>query len=187
MVLNDIGPAIEPRGLARLKTYIGRTPAPDDWDDAARILRRLHGGQFTALDDDDWRAFARMTWRDEEWLARPATTIRLWRGLSTASSSIGRYRPCGDEFAALSAAPVLAIRGENSDLLSAETLARMEREHPRFDQIVIAGEGHAPLLIRNAVLQRISAFIMGSEGQGLPADAIVPREAPGFDLDSPRP
>jgi pimeloyl-ACP methyl ester carboxylesterase len=184
VVLNDIGPAIEPRGLARLKTYIGRTPAPDDWDDAARILRRLHGGQFTALDDDDWRAFARMTWRDEEGspvgdydpaLARTFDGVEFDRPLPTL------WR----EFAALSATPVLAIRGENSDLLSAETVARMEREHPRLDHIVIAGEGHAPLLIRNAVLQRISAFIMGSEGQGLPADAIVPRDAPGFDLDSP--
>ena len=35
VVLNDIGPAIEPRGLARIKTYVGRTPSPDDWSDAA--------------------------------------------------------------------------------------------------------------------------------------------------------
>ena len=47
IVLNDIGPKIEPLGLARIKTYVGRTPAPDDWDDAVRILKRLHGAQFT--------------------------------------------------------------------------------------------------------------------------------------------
>ena len=70
LVLNDIGPVIEARGLARIKTYVGRTPAPDDWDDAARILRRLHGAQFTALSDSDWEAFARMTYRDEN--GRPA-------------------------------------------------------------------------------------------------------------------
>jgi pimeloyl-ACP methyl ester carboxylesterase len=184
VALNDIGPAIEPRGLARLKTYIGRTPAPDDWDDAVRILRRLHGSQFTALDDDDWWAFARMTWRDEEGLpvgdydpalARTFDGVEFDRPLPTL------WR----EFAALGGTPVLAIRGENSDILSTETMARMEREHGRFDHIVIAGEGHAPLLIRNAVLQRISAFVMESEGQGLPADAIVPRETPGFDLDRP--
>ena len=60
------GRSIEARGLARIKTYVGRTPAPDDWDDAVRILRRLHGAQFTALSDDDWDAFARMTYRDED-------------------------------------------------------------------------------------------------------------------------
>lgn len=173
VVLNDIGPAIEARGLARLKTYIGRTPSPDDWDDAVRILRRLHGAQFTALDDNEWSAFARMTWQDEE--GRPTADYdpalaRTFDGVEFDQPMPTLWR----EFAALHAAPVLAIRGENSDILSAETLARMEREHPRFDHIVIAGEGHAPLLIGNAVIQRISAFIMAAEGHALPADAIVP-------------
>lgn len=184
VVLNDIGPAIEPRGLARLKTYIGRTPAPDDWDDAIHILRRLHGGQFTALDENDWATFARMTWRDREGL--PVADYDP--ALAKTFDGVELDRPMvtlWPEFAALGAVPVLAIRGENSDILSADTLVRMEQEHPRFDHIVIAGEGHAPLLIGNAVLQRISAFITGSEGQGLPADAIVPREAPRFDRDSP--
>jgi len=80
----------------------------------------------------------------------------------------------------------LAIRGENSDIFSADTLARMEQEHPSFDRITVEGEGHAPLLMRDALLQRISAFIMASEGQGLPADTIAaPRGSPGFDPDSP--
>ena len=70
VVLNDIGPVIEPVGLARIKTYIGRTPAPDDWDDAIHIIKRLHGGQFTALGDAEWEAFARATYRDED--GRPA-------------------------------------------------------------------------------------------------------------------
>ena len=66
VVLNDIGPVIEPVGLARIKTYIGRTPAPDDWDDAIHIIKRLHGGQFTALSEAEWMAFARTTYRDED-------------------------------------------------------------------------------------------------------------------------
>lgn len=184
VVLNDIGPAIEPRGLARLKTYIGRTPLPDDWDDAVRILRRLHGGQFAALGDDEWRAFARMTWRDENGL--PASDYdpalaRTFDGVEFDQPLPTLWR----EFAALSATPVLAIRGENSDIFSAGTLARMEREHPRLDHVVIAGEGHAPLLIRASILQRISAFIMASEGQGLAPDAVVTPPSQGFDLDSP--
>jgi pimeloyl-ACP methyl ester carboxylesterase len=182
VVLNDIGPAIEPRGLARLKTYVGRIPAPDDWDDAARILRRLHGSQFTALGDDDWRAFARMTWRDEDGLpvgnydpalARTFDGVEFDRPLPTL------WR----EFAALNSKPVLTIRGENSDIFEGETLARMAREHPRLDSIVIEGEGHAPLLIRDALLQRISTFIMASEGEGLPIEAIAPQAAPQPALD----
>ena len=78
VVLNDIGPVIEPQGLARIKTYVGRTPAPDDWDDAVGILRRLHGQQFTALSDADWMTFARMTYRDEN--GRPGQRLRSGAG-----------------------------------------------------------------------------------------------------------
>ncbi len=184
VVLNDIGPAIEPRGLARLKTYVGRTPAPDDWDDAVRILRRLHGNQFGALGDDEWGVFARMTWRDENGLP----TGNYDPALARTFDGVEFDRPLPTlwrEFAALSPRPVLAIRGENSDIFSAETLERMAREHPRFDRVIIDGEGHAPLLVRDPLLQRISGFIMASEGQDLPPDAIVGHGAPGFRLDSP--
>src|SRR5258708_20292900 len=64
LVLNDIGPAIEARGLARIKSYVGRTPFPDSWTDAARIQRRLHGGQFTDWTDADWDEYARLTFDD---------------------------------------------------------------------------------------------------------------------------
>lgn len=184
VVLNDIGPAIEPRGLARIKTYVGRTPAPDDWDDAVRILRRLHGGQFTELSDEDWRRFARMTWRDRDGI--PVGDYDPALGKTFDGVEFDRPMPTlWKEFAALASLPVLTIRGENSDLLSAETVARMEKEHPRFDQITVAGQGHAPLMIHDAIFQRISAFIAGIEGQTPPLDAIALREPAAFDLDRP--
>jgi pimeloyl-ACP methyl ester carboxylesterase len=184
VVLNDIGPAIEPKGLARIKTYVGRTPAPDDWDDAVRILRRLHGGQFTSLSDADWRAFARMTWCEQDGvpvgdydpaLARTFDGVEFDRPMPTLWK----------EFAALAGVPVLVIRGENSDILSAETVGRMEKRHPRFDQITIEGQGHAPLLIHDAIFQRISVFVSGIEGQAAPLDAAVPRSPTAFDIDTP--
>jgi pimeloyl-ACP methyl ester carboxylesterase len=166
IVLNDVGPALEPRGLARLKTYIGRTPAPDDWNDAAHILRRLHGHQFTALDDEAWASFARMTWRDEDGIPvgdyDPALA-RTFDGIEFDQPLPTLWR----EFAALSASPVLAIRGENSDILSDATLQRMEREHPRVDRLVVAGQGHAPLLIDAAILRRIADFVASAEGEGV--------------------
>jgi pimeloyl-ACP methyl ester carboxylesterase len=184
VVLNDIGPAIEATGLARIKTYVGRTPAPDDWDDAVRILQRLHGVQFPALDDDDWAAFARLTWRDEG--GRPVSDYDPALARTLDGVEFDRPLPSlWNEYAVLATvAPVLAIRGENSDILAAGTLARMEAMHPRFDQITIDGEGHAPLLIHNAILQRISAFINGVEGSAPPTDAVVPRARPVFDLDA---
>lgn len=185
LVLNDIGPVLEPRGLARIKTYVGRTPAPNDWIDAKRLMRRLHGAQFTALTDDDWDAFARLTYREENGLPvgdyDPA--------LAQTFDGIEFDKPVPtlwDEFRSLRSVPVLAIRGENSDLLSEDTLAAMAAAHPRFESLTISGEGHAPLLRHAQLLQRISAFVTHVEGTGPPADAVIPRAHIAYDLDAPR-
>lgn len=182
LVLNDVGPVIEARGLARIKAYVGRTPQPDDWPDAAHIQRRLHGGQFTAWGDEDWDAFARLTYRDEGGM--PAGDYDP--ALAGTLDGIDLDRPIPtmwDEFGALGAIPILSIRGENSDLLSADTVKRMAAAHPHIDAITVAGEGHPPLLRQAQVLNRISAFITSIEDAGPPTTATIPREPATFDLD----
>ncbi|MBN9021475.1 MAG: alpha/beta hydrolase [Rhizobiales bacterium] len=185
VVLNDIGPSIEARGLARLKTYVGRMPAPNDWDDAVVLLRRLHGRQFEALSEADWRAFAWMTWRDVDGmpagdydpaLARTFDGVEFDHPVPTLWS----------EFATLKHLPVMAIRGENSDILSLATLERMAAEHPGLVRIDVAGEGHPPLLTRPALLDRIAGFIADAEGERPPLDGLSPKTAPRFDLDAPK-
>jgi pimeloyl-ACP methyl ester carboxylesterase len=184
VVLNDIGPVIEPQGLARIKTYVGRTPAPDDWQDAVGILRRLHGQQFTALGDADWMTFARMTYREEE--GRPVNDYDPALARTFDGVTFDEPMPeLWNEFKALGPVPVLAIRGEHSDLLSDETLDRMAAAHPHFESVTIPGQGHPPLLIHTPVLQRISVFITNAEGSGPPVDAVIPRQVPEFDLDEP--
>ena len=63
------------------------------------------------------------------------------------------------QFEGLRFVPVLALRGENSDLLSAETLAEMGRRHPRFEAHIVAGQGHAPLLLDAPTIARIAQFV----------------------------
>ena len=79
--------------------------------------------------------------------------------------------------------PVLAIRGENSDILSSATLDEMARVHPGLESIIVAGEGHPPLL-RHALLQRISSFVTNIEGSSPPADAIIPQARETYDIDA---
>jgi pimeloyl-ACP methyl ester carboxylesterase len=182
LVLNDIGPAIEARGLARLKTYVGRTPVPDDWADAARIQKRLHGGAFTRWDAGDWDHFARLTYADEGGIPKPDYDPAL--AATLAGIEFDRPIPAlWDEFRALKDVPVMAIRAANSDILSAETLATMTSAHPGVDTVTVPDEGHAPLL-RGPLLPRIAAFIARIEGGSVSPDAVVARDLPVFDLDS---
>ncbi len=183
LVLNDIGPTLEAVGLARIKTYVGRTPLPDDWADAVRILKRLHGGHFTSLNEEQWMAFARTTYREEDGRPVPDYDPALARTLD----SIEFDEPLPNlwnEFRALKSVPVLSIRGGNSDLLSTATVAAMAAEHQLLESLTVPGEGHPPILAGANLLNRISAFISGIEGSGPPADAVVPRQPPVFDLDA---
>lgn len=177
LVLNDIGPEIEPLGLARLKTYVRRTPSPDDWDDAVRILKRLHGAQFTGLNDSQWMDFARKSYREEN--GRPAADYDPALGRSFDGVEFDEPVPTmWREFRALRSIPILAVRGANSDILSTSTLAAMAAEHPHFETIVVPGEGHPPLLAGTHLPQRISSFITGIEGSGPPIEAVVPGPVP---------
>src|SRR5215475_9804036 len=63
-VLNDIGPVIEPEGVMRIKSYVGKLPRPASFHEAADMLRRLFGSQFPKLSDDDWVGFARRTFKE---------------------------------------------------------------------------------------------------------------------------
>ena len=175
LVLNDIGPTIEPLGLARIKTYVGRMPAPDDWADAERILRRLHGAQFTGLSDTDWQTYTRLTFRNDN--GRPAGDYDP--ALARTFDGVEFDKPVPtlwDQFATLAKTPVLVIRGENSDLLSRETVAAMAAAHPGLETITVPGQGHAPLLIHSPLIQQIAAFVAAAEGDRPDPDAIFPRE-----------
>src|SRR5262249_45002821 len=63
-VLNDIGPVIEPGGLMRIKSYVGKLPQPASFREAAEILQRLFGSHFPKWSDADWLAFARRTFKE---------------------------------------------------------------------------------------------------------------------------
>jgi pimeloyl-ACP methyl ester carboxylesterase len=68
------------------------------------------------------------------------------------------------QFEGLSGVPMLAIRGENSKLLSAATLAEMGRRHPDCQTLTIEGQGHAPLLETGTLPQAIAGFFERAEG-----------------------
>jgi pimeloyl-ACP methyl ester carboxylesterase len=168
VVLNDIGPVIESDGLARIGAYVGRVPVPNDWEEAARVVRDLNQRQFPAVPDGAWSELARQYFNDENGLPSAAYDPALGKALAQMGSAIPQLWP---QFAALSHVPVMTLRGENSDILSAATLEEMRRRHPHLEAVTVKGQGHAPLLKDAASIGAIAQFL--ARADALPAAAAA--------------
>lgn len=157
-VINDIGPVIEPAGLLRIRGYVGKMPAPTDAAHAIEIAKALMGAQFSGLDEDDWRIFARATWPEVDGRLAPDYDPALLKTLEALDLD-APLPVLWHLFEGLRNVPVLVIRGANSDILSATTLAKMAEAHPDLETHSVPDEGHAPLLHRSMTVEAIRGFI----------------------------
>ena len=154
MVLNDVGPFIPAAALARIKGYIGDMSEFADLAGLERHLRRVHA-PFGALSDAQWAHLAahsartlpngRLALHYDPTIATPIVTAEpkevdlwpVWRQISI---------------------PVLAIRGESSDLLLPETLERMAAGGTATH--VVPDAGHAPALMDAPTIAVIRGFLL---------------------------
>jgi pimeloyl-ACP methyl ester carboxylesterase len=162
-ILNDIGPVVEAQGLARIRGYVGKLPAPHSWDDAKDLARRVMGAQFTSLSEDEWLAYAKLTFQEKDGKFIPRYDVKLMNQLEALDLE-APLPTAWPQFEGLANVPTLSLRGENSDLLSEATVAEMAQRHPRFQAHTVAGQGHAPLLLDAATIGVIANFIARSEG-----------------------
>jgi pimeloyl-ACP methyl ester carboxylesterase len=169
VVLNDIGPVIEGTGLARIKKYLTARRRIPDWPAAIQAARDIGGGQFPTLTDEDWRAAAEGYFVETPKGLVPQFDPGLLKAVAEADFA-ERIPVLWPQFMSLARVPVLAIRGEFSDLLSAKSLAAMAARHPQFEQLTVQGQGHPPLLRDRISLERIEAFARRCE---IPGGAVA--------------
>jgi len=158
VVLNDIGPVIEREGLLHIKSYVGKLPRPESFEQGGEFLRRLFEPQFPKLTEQQWLAAARRTFKEEDGRLLPTYDIALSRTLDAIDAE-HPLPPMWEAFDALAGVPVMAIRGGNSTLLSAGTLQAMAARHPGLETLEVPEQGHPPLLAEADVIARIADFI----------------------------
>jgi pimeloyl-ACP methyl ester carboxylesterase len=158
VILNDIGPVIETRGLLLIRQYLEARTVLTSWDEAVENLKRVHGATFPALCEADWDDMAKAIFREKN----GEIVADFDPALIEPLKSISDDTPMADFwtlYEALKPVPLMTIRGENSAVLSPATLAEMAKRHPRMRSIAALGQGHAPLLHRPDLLAEIRGFI----------------------------
>jgi pimeloyl-ACP methyl ester carboxylesterase len=163
VVLNDIGPLIEPRGLMRIRGYVGKLPQPTTFEEGADILRRLFSAQFPKLTAEDWLVASHRTFKEQNGALVPTYDVRLTKMLEGVDFE-KPFPPLWKEFDALAHVPLMCVRGANSDLLSAETVEAMRARRPDMTAIEVPDQGHAPLLMETDVIAAITGFIGRCQG-----------------------
>jgi pimeloyl-ACP methyl ester carboxylesterase len=162
VVMNDIGPVVETRGMARIVRYVQRMPVPRNWPDAAILLREMNERAFPEFTDAQWEEIAKDLFDERKGGLVRAYDRRLARALGTIDLS----RPVPDmwpQFIALGQVPVFVIRGANSDLLSVDTLEAMVERHPNLRTMTVPDQGHAPVLKERETVEAIAAFFAAND------------------------
>ena len=157
LVLNDVGPEIDPKGLERIRTYTGMLPPVATWGEAVRQLRGVYGNAWPGLSDERWSLLVRRSYRED---ASGAPVLdcdpRIGDAVRAAPPVPGGLWPI---FARLHSVPMLVIHGALSDILSVSTLERMQREKPDLERVTVGNRGHVPLLDEPAALGAIDHFL----------------------------
>ena len=156
LCLNDIGPVIEPAGLAKISDYVGRNPAARTLAALVAKLPQSMAG-FAGVPEARWRDFAARLY-DE---GPRGLTIRYDPALRTAfraafNGPVADLWPLFDAGAGL---PLALIRGANSDLLSAATVAEMRRRRPDMIVAEVPNRGHVPFLDEPEALGALNAWL----------------------------
>jgi pimeloyl-ACP methyl ester carboxylesterase len=158
MVLNDIGPEIDPKGIERIKSYTGTLPPVGSWADAIKQLRVVYGNAWPDLSDAMWSTLVRRSYRENA-AGIPVLDCDPRVGEALRAAPAAPPEAFWPIFAQLRPLPMLVLRGDSSDILSAGTLERMRREKPDLERVTVGNRGHVPLLDEPEALAAIDRFL----------------------------
>lgn len=158
VVLNDVGPVIEPAGLARIRSYVGRSGNWPTWLHAARALADNNRVVYPDYGIEDWLRMAKRVYR----LGSNGRIVIDYDTRISEPMRAAADQPPLDLWPALQAwneVPTLVLRGELSDVLAPATVARMTSILANAESATVPRTGHAPTLDEPAAVAAIDCLL----------------------------
>jgi pimeloyl-ACP methyl ester carboxylesterase len=157
-ILNDVGPTLDPVGLTRIRSYVGKVGPYPTWMHAAHALADTQGSAYPQYSITDWLAMAKR-------LARLEPNGRIVMDYDPKIAEPFKL-PGGEAgvnlwpaFELLAQKPMLTLRGAHSDILSAATLVEMAHRAPKSRTCTVPNIGHAPVLDEPVAISAITLFL----------------------------
>lgn len=162
VVFNDVGPEVEAAGIARIRSYVGRSGNWPTWLHAARSLSANQRHVYPDYRIEDWLQMAKRLYR----LSGNGRIVIDYDPRISEPMRAAVDQPPVDLWPLiepLKPVPVLILRGERSDVLSPATIARMTAALPRAEAVMVPNVGHAPTLDEpeaRAAIDRLLAKVL---------------------------
>lgn len=141
-VLNDVGPELDPAGLERIRSYVGKPVRFSGWDEAGEAFAARFGPVHPGYGRVEWLRYARRVGRQTDGGVELDYDMAIAEPF--AATEAGASPDAWPLLGALAGRPVLILRGETSDLLSPEVAERMRDSIPGSELVTVRGVGHAP-------------------------------------------
>ncbi len=156
VMLNDIGPVLDNTGINAIKGFLGYRPDFKTYDEAVEKLPDIMVG-FDNIPNERWLAEVR-----SRWIEKPdGLHLRYDPDLRHAikAQSHGNNVDLWTYFDAYGDLPLALLRGENSNLLSRETVVEMQRRKPNMIYAEVKDRGHIPYLDEPECLALLEQFL----------------------------
>jgi len=159
LFLNDIGAALEPAGLRRIASYLGKPARYGSWPEAGAALAGISSG-FSGVTDHEWQIAARRIFMETAGGIVPHYDLRLADTFPSAETiRAGEIAALWQLMPALARLPTAILRGENSDLLERATVVKMKELLPDLAATEVPGRGHVPFLDEPQSVHAISQWL----------------------------
>ena len=158
-LLNDVGPELAPTGLARIRDYLGQARSYPTWMHAARAVEETQALAFPDYQASDWLAMAKRVMV----LGGNGRIVFDYDMKIADAFGAPNGEPAADLWPALLALrgqPVMLLRGELSDVLTAEAQQQMAQRLPGAEAVTVPRVGHAPMLDEPASVTALARLLV---------------------------
>jgi pimeloyl-ACP methyl ester carboxylesterase len=166
-LLNDIGAVVDPAGIERIAGYVGRESRFASWDDAVDQIAARNQDVYPDYSRAEWDRFVRRMAREDGGQVVFDYDMAIASNFESATASPDLW----PLFKALDGRPVTLLRGELSDLLSADIAAQMATEIADIELVTVPRVGHAPSFDEPesiAALERLLTRVLEAQKKGRP-------------------